>query len=89
MWVIIERSGRFWVQIQRIEEWKKIDKVRHLSDRGHDTRGLVSFHTHKGIQVPQYIVPSIVLIIKAESKCHQSLVMFYPSVIQPSDIFLC
>ena len=35
-WVIVERSRRFWVVVQRKEKWKEVNKVRHLTKRGHD-----------------------------------------------------
>ena len=38
-WTIIERSGRFWMMVQGKEKWKKINKVQHLSECGHDING--------------------------------------------------
>ena len=40
-WVIIERSGGFWVMIQRKEKRKKRNEVRHLLERGHDITPLL------------------------------------------------
>ena len=40
---IIERSGRFWMVIQRKEKWKKINKVQYSSERGHDKLGRCSY----------------------------------------------
>ena len=36
MWVIGEHSRRFWMVVQGKEKWKKINKVRYPSKRGHD-----------------------------------------------------
>ena len=36
VWVRMERSGRFWIVVQRKEKWKKVNKVRHLTKRGHN-----------------------------------------------------
>ena len=36
-WVIVERSGGFWMVIQGEKKRKKINEVRHLLERGHDT----------------------------------------------------
>ena len=36
-WVIVDRSGRFWMVVQGKEKRKKINKVQHLPKRGHDT----------------------------------------------------
>ena len=38
-WIIIERSGRFWMVIQGKEKRKKIKEVRHLLERVHDKSG--------------------------------------------------
>ena len=37
MWAIVERSGRFWVVVHGKEKWKKVNEVRYLMKRGHDT----------------------------------------------------
>ena len=42
MWVIVERSGRFWVVVHGKEKWKKENEVRYLTKRGHDTKGHAS-----------------------------------------------
>ena len=36
MWVRRERSGRFWVVVQRKEKRKKVNKVRRLTKCGHN-----------------------------------------------------
>ena len=36
-WVIVERSGRFWVMVHGKEKRKKINEVRHLAKYGHNT----------------------------------------------------
>ena len=33
-WIIMERSGRFWVMVQRIEEQKEINEVRYFEKSG-------------------------------------------------------
>ena len=38
-WTTIEHSRMFWMMVQGKEEWKKINKVQHLSERGHDILG--------------------------------------------------
>ena len=43
MWVIVECSRRFWMMVQRKEKQKKINKVRHLLERGHDKEALSVF----------------------------------------------
>ena len=40
-WVIMERSGRFWVMVQRKEKWKKVKEVRHLLEHGHNITPLL------------------------------------------------
>ena len=34
MWVIVERSGRFWVVVHGKEKRKKENEVRYLTERG-------------------------------------------------------
>ena len=40
-WVIVERSGMFWVMVHGKEEWKKINEVHYLPERGHDITPLL------------------------------------------------
>ena len=41
MWVIVERSRRFWVVVHGKEKQKKINEVRYLSECGHDITPLL------------------------------------------------
>ena len=39
-WVFIERSRRFWMVVQGEKKRKKVNKVRHLSERSHNNSPL-------------------------------------------------
>ena len=39
MWTTVERSRTFWMVVQGKEKWKKVNKVQHLSECGHDSLG--------------------------------------------------
>ena len=41
MWVRIERSGKFWMVVQREKKWYKVNNVQNLMKRGHDICGSV------------------------------------------------